>query len=269
MSGTDELCMMYMPIAGRAELVRLIAAAGGLTLHESAELPAGESKSEYLSPSGTPLLKHGDLKLSQSGAIEAYLASIAPKFSGLTPQQRAIDGMYAGIKEEMLSNCAKALFTTKNGEDVTKLLDDRWFPLMEASIPAEGFINGLAFPTVADLAVLNITTGYSAHIPTALHFPTAPPPSLPLRRAIPSVGPQFTLSAHRRVVRSALWSCDEARWLRCHARQVPQGQGACRPNRRSTRTRSLSHQVHQRKPVQHAVIWWVGMDARVGQRYRV
>ena len=160
MSGTDELCMMYMPIAGRAELVRLIAAAGGLTLHESAELPAGESKSEYLSPSGTPLLKHGDLKLSQSGAIEAYLASIAPKFSGLTPQQRAIDGMYAGIKEEMLSNCAKALFTTKNGEDVTKLLDDRWFPLMEASISAEGFINGLAFPTVADLAVLNITTGY-------------------------------------------------------------------------------------------------------------
>merc|ERR1712106_1275935 len=102
--------MTYGPIVGRAELVRLIAAAGGLTLHES--------KSEYLSPSGTPLLKHGDLKLSQSGAIEAYLASIAPKFSGLTPQQRAIDSMYAGIKEEMLSNCAKALFTTKNGEDV-------------------------------------------------------------------------------------------------------------------------------------------------------
>ena len=33
---------------------------------------------------------------------------------------------------------------------------------MEANIPADGFINGLAFPTVADLAVLNITTGYSA-----------------------------------------------------------------------------------------------------------
>ena len=187
MSGTDELCMTYLPIAGRAELVRLIAAAGGLTLHESAELPAGESKSEYLSPSGTPLLRHGDLKLSQSGAIEAYLASIAPKFSGLTPQQRAIDSMYAGIKEEMLSNCAKALFTTKNGEDVTKLLDDRWFPLMEASIPAEGFINGLAFPTVADLVVLNIKTGYSAcpfaltvfasraHIPAALTLRAAWP----------------------------------------------------------------------------------------------
>lgn len=120
MSGTDELCMTYAwPIAGRAELARLIAAAGGLTLHESAELPAGESKSEYLSPSGTPLLKHGDLKMSQSGAIEAYLASIAPNFSGLTPQQRAIDGMYAGIKEEMNSNCAKALFTTKNGEEMS------------------------------------------------------------------------------------------------------------------------------------------------------
>ena len=196
MSGTDELCMTYGPVAGRAELVRLIAAAGGLTLHESAELPAGESKSEYLSPSGTPLLKHGDLKLSQSGAIEAYLASIAPKFSGLTPQQRAIDSMYAGIKEEMLSNCAKALFTTKNGEDVTKLLDDRWFPLLEASIPAEGFINGLAFPTVADLVVLNIKTGYGACpfastvVASRAHIPTAPHP--PCRLAVRC--PQSALS---------------------------------------------------------------------------
>ena len=181
---SDELCMVYMPIAGRGELVRLIAAAGGLTLNESAELPAGESKSQYVSPSGTPLLKHGDLKLSQSGAIEAYVGSVAPKFSGLTPQQRAIDGMYAGIKEEMLSGCAKALFTTKKGEDVTKLLDERWLPLMEASIPAEGFINGLAFPTVADLAVLNVTTGYSAchNCSASRAHTTVSPPAVPLGR---------------------------------------------------------------------------------------
>ena len=37
-----------------------------------------------------------------------------------------------------MSGCANALSTTKKGEDVTKLLDDRWFPLIEASIPAEG-----------------------------------------------------------------------------------------------------------------------------------
>merc|ERR1712195_446829 len=136
---SDELVMVCMPIAGRGELIRLIAAAGGITLNETKDLAAGETKSDYLSPSGTPLLKHGDLKLSQSGAI---------------------DSMYAGIKEEILTNCGKAIFTTKSGDDVTKLLDDKWFPLMEATLPADGFINGLAFPTVAGLAVLNITTGY-------------------------------------------------------------------------------------------------------------
>ena len=108
------------------------------SLNESAELPAGESKSQYVSPSGTPLLKHGDLKLSQSGAIEAYVGSVAPKFSGLTPQQRAIDGMYAGIKEEMLSGCAKALFTTKKGEDVTKLLRGSGALKLLEEVPAHG-----------------------------------------------------------------------------------------------------------------------------------
>ena len=163
---SDEVFMCYFPIAGRGELIRLIAAAGGVTLTESTELPAGESKADYMSPSGVPLVKHGDFKMSQSGAIEAYISAIAPKFSGLTVQQRAIDAQYSGIKEEMLFNCAKAIFTTKKAEDVTVLLD-KWLPLFEASLPADGFVNGLAHPTVADCAVLNITTGYSEPAPLA------------------------------------------------------------------------------------------------------
>jgi len=156
---SDSLHMVYLPIAGRGELIRLIAAAGGLTLTESTEVPAGDSKAQYLSPSGVPLLKHGELKLSQSGAIESYLINLAPKFCSLSAEQKAIDQMYCGIKEEMLLNCAKALFTTKNGEDVTKLLD-KWFPIIEAKLPASGFIHGLGYPTTADCAVLNVTTGY-------------------------------------------------------------------------------------------------------------
>jgi hypothetical protein len=35
--------MVYWPIAGRGECARLIAAAGGLTLNEVAEMPAGET----------------------------------------------------------------------------------------------------------------------------------------------------------------------------------------------------------------------------------
>ena len=161
---SEELFICYLPLAGRAELIRLIAAAGGLELKESTEMPSGDSKAEYMSPSGLPCLKHGDFKMSQSGAIESYLSNIAPKYRGLTVQQRATDAMYCSIKEEMLFNCAKALFTTKKGEDVTVLFD-KWMPLFEAKVPSAGFINGLAVPTAADLAVLNIMTGYSAKLP--------------------------------------------------------------------------------------------------------
>jgi glutathione S-transferase len=157
--------MTYFPLAGRGELIRLIAAAGGLELTESTEMAAGETKDMYCTPSGLPVLRHGDLRMSQSGAIENYVAALAPKFRGLTLQQRAVDQMYAGIKEELLANCAKAIFTTRKSdpakatEDVTALLD-KWLAIFEAKVPTEGFVLGLPFPTVADLSLLNITTGY-------------------------------------------------------------------------------------------------------------
>merc|ERR1712217_950286 len=145
---------------------------GGVQITESADMAnlgkteiaeTGESKRNYLSPSGMPLLSHGDLKLSQSGAIEGYLASIAPRYKGLTPQQRAVDQMYCGIKEELLFNCAKAVFTTRKTaeaqakQDVTALLE-KWFPIFEEQLPDSGFILGLPFPTPADLVFINITT---------------------------------------------------------------------------------------------------------------
>jgi len=170
MSSTDPPHLSYAPIAGRAELIRLIAAAGGVTITESVDEPfgkpdlrSGESKKNYMSPSGMPLLKHGTLKMSQSGAIEAYVASIGPRYEGFSPQQRAIDMMFIGIKEEVLLNCAKAIFTTqktdkdKAKEDIVALLD-KWFGVFEDQLPDEGFIQGLAYPTAADLAVLNIAS---------------------------------------------------------------------------------------------------------------
>ena len=63
--------LIYAPIAGRAELARLIAAAGGIsisiTITESVNMAnlgkpdlqeTGESKKNYMSPSGMPLLQH-------------------------------------------------------------------------------------------------------------------------------------------------------------------------------------------------------------------
>merc|ERR1712107_444332 len=76
-----------------------------------------------------------------------------------------IDQMYAGIKEEVLANCAKAIFMTRKTDaekataDITALFD-KWFALFEEQVPADGFILGKGFPTQADLALLNITIGY-------------------------------------------------------------------------------------------------------------
>jgi len=157
--------MTYMPFSGRGELIRLIAAAGGVSLTETAELAAGESKAMYMSPSGLPILRHGDMKLSQSGAIESYISEIAPKFSGLSKQQRATDMQCAAIKEDILAACAKAMFVTQK-EDVAKAKEDittafdTWCGILEARVPADGFVQGLGFPTVADLALLDVTTGY-------------------------------------------------------------------------------------------------------------
>jgi len=166
--------LIYAPIAGRAELIRLIAAAGECEITEISNFEnfgkptvkeTGESKNEYVSPSGMPLLSHGELKISQSGAIETYIASIAPKYKDLTVQQRAVDNMYQAIKEEMLLNCAKAVFTTQKADkdkakqDVTELFD-KWFTIFEAKVPSDGFIQGLDFPTPADLSLLNITIAF-------------------------------------------------------------------------------------------------------------
>jgi glutathione S-transferase len=166
--------LVYAPIAGRAELSRLIAAAGGLKITENQTMASfgkptieetGESKTDYTLPKGMPLLVHGDLKMSQSSAIETYLASIAPRYSSLTAQQRAMDNMFLCIKEEILGPCATIALTTakedpdKAKQDATELFD-KWLAIFEEKVPEKDFINGLGFPTTADLALLNITAAF-------------------------------------------------------------------------------------------------------------
>jgi glutathione S-transferase len=109
---------------------------------------------------GLPILKHGDLKINQSIAIQSYLASIAPKYANLTPQQRAKDFQFMCINEDVIQVCAPPLFTeakdcTTAIPKATKLLDT-----LEGLIPESGFINGLDFPTAADFCVVHIFYGY-------------------------------------------------------------------------------------------------------------
>merc|ERR1711988_955311 len=95
-------CLYYFSLAGRGELIRMIAAVGGLELEDTPVIKDIE-KASFGSPGTLPCLSHGDLKMAQSFAIEMYIASIAPHFAALTPAQMAIDNMFCKIKGDYLS----------------------------------------------------------------------------------------------------------------------------------------------------------------------
>lgn len=158
--------LTYMPIAARGETALLICKVGGLEIEhvKSMGAPEGVNPNDYFSPSGLPILKHGDLQVAQSLPIEDYLSSIAPKYAGLTPQQRAIDGCLCAIKEDMCQGCAKPMFAKCNDPEVLKKVLDTWLTVVEHKCPESGFFNGLELPTAADFACLVMTEGYMPYV---------------------------------------------------------------------------------------------------------
>jgi len=151
----------YFPFAGRGELTRLIAAAGGVTLDQPA-LP--EDRKELCASmgcvgTGVPCLQHGDLKMCQSQAIQGYIALISPKFEKLPASARAMDLMWAAQMEDFIgevfkSGIAPVLFAgaplTDEARDTCKAAMEKWFTLFESLSPADGFVNKQDFPTAAD-----------------------------------------------------------------------------------------------------------------------
>lgn len=159
----------YFSICGRGEMSRLICAAGELAFEDKAWAPAfdetGGWRQGYAAigngfgfPGVMPILEHGDLKLYQSVAIESYLASISPKFSGLTPEQKAIDLMFQEIRSDINGVTESLLFKKIEAADLPPIME-KFYGIVEGLLPDSGFVNGLDFPTAADLAVLVITKG--------------------------------------------------------------------------------------------------------------
>jgi len=157
-------CLYYSAMAGRGELTRLIAAVGGLEIEEKAWLP---DRAPFVSPGTWPCLEHGELRISQNTAIECYIASIAPYYKDLTPEQQAVDNLFCCIKDDMYKEYMNA-YMAMSADESRKLTfsadlaatADRWFLVIEDRLPSGGFINGLDFPTVSDLAVLNIAMAF-------------------------------------------------------------------------------------------------------------
>jgi len=158
---------VYFPIAGRGELSRLIAKVGGIDLELASELPDGIIATACGSTGGLPCLIDDDLKINESGAIETYLCLIAPKFAELTPKQRAKDAQFCHLKETYIAAIAGVGFSMSAEEraagerkDDIKNIVDKYFAVLETILPEDGFINGLEYPTPADLAIVNICEGY-------------------------------------------------------------------------------------------------------------
>lgn len=169
--------LVYFPVAGRAELSRLIAAVGGVKNFASEHaLPEGVTPGECGSPGSLPILIDGDLKINESGAIETYLISIAPKYADLSPKQRAKDSQLCHLKESILGSFSKIIFgmtpeERASGAKKTEVEEaaKKYFSVLEEILPSEGFVNGLDYPTPGDLAVVNICEGYMPFVSAYKH----------------------------------------------------------------------------------------------------
>ena len=147
--------MTYFPIAGRGELARLYAAAGGLEIIDDTNVTLGGTYKTSTPFGFLPILVHQEvgLLLQESLAVERYIAAFAPRFNTLTIQQRAIDDQFACAKEDLMAVEACAGNASIARSCVPPILEHH-FGVLEKLVPASGFVNGLSFPTGADLATL-------------------------------------------------------------------------------------------------------------------
>lgn len=159
----------YFAICGRGELARLICAVGEIAFEDKAWAPAFDESGGWRAgykaigegmgyPGVLPILEHGDLKLFQTTAIESYLASLSPKYSGLADAQKAKDMMFQLIKSDINGSTESLLFKKITADDLKPTME-KWYGIVEGLLPEKGFVNGLEFPTPADISVLVIAQG--------------------------------------------------------------------------------------------------------------
>lgn len=66
--------------------------------------------------------------------------------------------MFQLIKSDINGATESLLFKKIEAEDLPPVME-KWYGIIEGLLPASGFINGLEYPTPADLAVLVIAKG--------------------------------------------------------------------------------------------------------------
>jgi len=166
-----DLVFNYFPISGRGEVAKLCAAVGGVEMKFNVITPGehtgfGPSMTPPF-PKTVPVLQHGDFTMYQSLAIETYICNLSEKYSKLTPQQKAIDAMFSALKEDLQQAIPKYIFgpdevKAKVKEELTPILEAQ-YKLLEDRVPADGFVNGQEFPTMADFAVMTVVKGFTPY----------------------------------------------------------------------------------------------------------
>ena len=156
--------LTYFGISGRGELARLYGHVGNLTFVDNIDTTGYKMKTPigYLpaisNPDGGlfPDCKYAFGCMQESLAVERYVANLSPAFAGMPANEKAVDDYFAMIKEDMIHLPEFSQNATAAKIKVHALYD-RYLPVMEALVPSgQRFINGRAYPTGADLAILVI-----------------------------------------------------------------------------------------------------------------
>ena len=157
------LTLSFCVCARRGELARLYAVVGGVDFTDNIDTTGYKQKTPigYL-----PAVAHAEAGLfpnctfafgclQESLAVERYIRSLSPKFTALTPQELAIDDMFAMVKEDLI-HVEPGAANASVAKSIVTPLYDRYLSVLENDgyIPSTGFVNGKSFPTGADLSVL-------------------------------------------------------------------------------------------------------------------
>mmetsp|Transcript_65888 Transcript_65888/g.204107 ORF Transcript_65888/g.204107 Transcript_65888/m.204107 type:complete len:235 (-) Transcript_65888:113-817(-) len=167
----------YFPFAGRGEISRLCAAAGGLAIEEK-NFTFSDDRAAICKECGgvgssLPLLKHGELSMCQSSAIQNYICAIGPNFKDIPMRARAMDAMYFAHVEDMLADIGKSGFFAElfggppMKTEELKVAVEKWCGHLESQVPTDGFMAGLALPTGSDCFILCL---YKAVAPWSFFF---------------------------------------------------------------------------------------------------
>ena len=136
----------------RGELARLYAVVGGVDLPTISWTTGYKQKTPigYVARLG-PARRGGLFPnctfafgcLQESLAVERYIRSLSPKFTALTPQELAIDDMFAMVKEDLI-HVEPGAANASVAKSIVTPLYDRYLSVLENDgyIPSTGFVNG-------------------------------------------------------------------------------------------------------------------------------